>query len=566
MKHFISIVLLMAFSNIYAANITVKLDVNPVLVNDTFHLTYTASGSVDDDPDFSAIKNDFELLGTQQSSNMSMINGDINRTKTWRLTLLSKKVGTFTIPAISFGSDRAPEVKVVIKNIISSNTATPNQNFILEMEPSQQSGFVQQQFIITVKLLIAENINSYQFSELTTSNPDTLILPLGKDQQYKTYRGSKQYIVIEKKYALFPQIAETLKLNPFIAAVTMNRQSSSRFYDPFNSRSTSKRLYSKAVNLTVKAIPAQYNSNNWLPSTTVTLNEEWPPNKKIIAGEPITRTLILEADGLTAAQLPEINQPAINGLKQYPDQPDSQEKQTTTGLTSIRNQKIALIPTQAGSYTLPAINVEWWNTKTNKVETAQLAQRSFTVLPAPSNGGIPITSTKQPVDTSVKASASPSPITENTQSDNVNNFWFSISMLFLVLWLATITIWLRSKSNTSQKEEKTTDISKNISSSLNRIKVACKNNNAQETKTALLNWAKFIFSENQPNNLTDIAKQVDEPLKQSITSLNTHLYSPQSSEWNCGDIYEQCKNNKQACSDNKVTKNSAKLEPLNRSN
>lgn len=566
MRHFISIVLLMAFSNIYAANITAKLDVNPVLVNDTFHLTYTASGSVDDDPDFSAIKNDFELLRTQQSSNMSMINGDINRTKTWRLTLLSKKVGAFTIPAISFGSDRAPEVKVVIKNIVASNTATPNKNFILEMEPSQQRGFVQQQFIITVKLLIAENINSYQFSELTTSDPDTLIFPLGKDQQYKTYRGSKQYIVIEKKYALFPQIAETLKINPFIAAVTMNSQSSSRFYDPFNSRSTSKRLYSKAVNLTVKDIPAQYNSNNWLPSTSVTLNEEWPPNKKIIAGEPITRTLILKAEGLTAAQLPEINQPTINGLKQYPDQPDSQEKQTTTGLTSIRKQKIALIPTQAGSYTLPAINVEWWNTKTNKLEIAQLAQRSFTVLPAPSNGGIPITSTKQPVDTSVKASASPSPITENTQSDNVNNFWFSISMLFLVLWLATITIWLRSKSNRSQKEEKTTDISKNISSSLKRIKLACKNNNAQETKTALLNWAKHIFKQTQPNNLTDIAKQVDEPLKQSITALNTHLYSPQSSEWHCGDIYEQCENHKQASSDKKGMKNSAKLEPLNRSN
>lgn len=566
MKYFISIVLLMAFSNLYAANITAKLDVNPVLVNDTFHLTYTASGSVDDDPDFSAVKNDFELLRTQQSSNMSMINGDINRTKTWRLTLLSKKVGAFTIPAISFGSDHAPEVKVVIKNIVASNSATPNQNFILEMEPSQQNGFVQQQFIITVKLLIAENINSYQFSELTTSNPDTLIMPLGKDQQYKSYRGSKQYIVVEKKYALFPQTAETLKINPFIAAVTMNSQSSSRFYDPFNSRSTTKRLYSKAVNLTVKDIPAQYNSNNWLPSTSVTLEEEWPANNKIIAGEPITRTLILKADDLTAAQLPEINQPAINGLKQYPDQPDSQEKQITTGLTSIRKQKIALIPTQAGRYTLPAINVEWWNTETNKVETAQLAQRSFTVLPAPSNGGIPITSTKQPINTSVKANASPLLITANTQSDSGNNFWFSISILFLVLWLATLTMWLRSKSNTSPKEEKTTDTSKNISASLKRIKVACKNNSAQETKAALLDWAKHVFNETQPNNLSDIAKQVDQPLKQNITALNKYLYRPQSSEWNGGELYEQCKNVKQACSDKKDTKNSAKLEPLNRSN
>ena len=562
MRNFISIVLLLAFSNVYAANITAQLDVNPVLVNDTFHLTYTASGSVDDDPDFSPINNDFELLGTQQSSNMSMINGTISRNKTWRLTLLSKSAGNFTIPAISFGSDRAPEVNVVVKEIPVSSSTTPNQNFLLEMESSQQSGFVQQQFVITVKLLIAQNINNYQFSELTTSNPDTLILPLGKDEQYKTYRGTKQYIVVEKKFAVFPQTAETLKINPFIAAVTMNSQSSGRFYDPFNTRTTSKRLYSKALNLTVNDIPAQYNSDNWLPSTSVRLKEEWPQNKEFIAGEPITRSIIIEADGLTSAQLPEINQIVITGLKQYPDKPESQEKQTSTGLTSIRKQKIALIPTQAGSYTLPAINVEWWNTKTNKLETTHIAQKRFTVLPAPSNGNIPITSTKQPVDTPVKASASALPLTENTQPNNNGSIWFWLSMLFLILWLATLALWLRYNSKIKQQEEQPSNASKNISASLKSIKLACKNNNAQETKNALLNWAKHIFMETQPNNLNDIAKQVDEPLKQIITSLNTHLYSPQSSEWNCSELYEQCKNYKNAGSLHKKKHNAAILEPL----
>ena len=562
MRYFISIVLLMVFSNIYAASITAQVDVNPVLVNDTFHLTYTASGSVDDDPDFSPIENDFELLGTQQSSNMSMINGTITRSKTWRLSLLSKSTGNFIIPAISFGSDRAPKVNVVVKKIPVSNTATPNQNFILEMVPSQQSGFVQQQFVITVKLLIAQNINNYQFSELATSNPDTLILPLGKDEQYKTYRGTKQYIVIEKKFAIFPQTAETLKINPFIAAVTMNNQSSGRFYDPFNTRTTSKRVYSKVTKLMVKDIPAQYNSNSWLPSTSVTLKEEWPQNKKFIAGEPITRSIILKADGLTSAQLPEINQPVIKGLKQYPDKPESQEKKTTTGLTSIRKQKIALIPTQAGSYTLPAVNIEWWNTKTKKLETAYLAQRSFTVLPAPLNGNIPITSTKQPVDTSIKASASALPLAEKAQLNNTSSVWFWLSMLLLILWLATIVLWLRYNSKTKQKKDKPSNLSNNIAASLSSIKVACKNNNAQETKNALLNWAKHIFKEPQPNNLNDIAKQVDGPLKQSITSLNTHLYSPQSSQWNCGELYEQCTKYKNIETRTKNKSNAAILEPL----
>ena len=104
MKVFISFILYLACSNLYAANITAQLDVNPVLVNDTFRLTYTVSGSVDGDPDFSPIEKTFEVLSTQQSTQMTMNNGNVQRSKAWTLTLLSTKAGTFVIPAISFGS------------------------------------------------------------------------------------------------------------------------------------------------------------------------------------------------------------------------------------------------------------------------------------------------------------------------------------------------------------------------------------------------------------------------------------------------------------------------------
>lgn len=473
MRIYISIALLIAFSNINAANITAKLDVSPVLVNDTFHLTYTASGSVDDDPDFSPINNDFDLLGTQQSSKMSMINGNITRSKTWTLTLIAKETGIFTIPAISFGSDQSPKVNVVVKEVPVSNSATPNQDFILELESSKHIGFVQEQVIITARLLIAKNINSYQFSELTTNNSDTLVFPLGKDHQYKTYRGAKQYVVVEKKFALFPQKSETLKINPFIAAVGINnRNSSGRFFDPFNNQTTSKRLRSKALFLEIKPIPSNFKADIWLPSNSVKLIEEWPKNQKFTAGEPITRTLTLHAEGLTAAQLTEITQQTIDGLKQYPDKPETKENKSASGINSLQRQKLALIPTQAGSYTLPAISIPWWNTKTNKIETAYVAKRSFTVLPAISSANIPFTSQKQPIDTSVKANASASPQTESTQSDNKGSFWFGLSILFLVLWLTTLILWWRSKT-TLPKKEKVDATTTSLSQSLNQLKTAC---------------------------------------------------------------------------------------------
>ncbi len=563
MKTLISLLFLIAFNNVYATNITAQLDVNPVLVNDTFHLIYTASGSVDDDPDFNPITNDFELLGTRQSTNMSMINGNITRSKKWTLTLLSKKVGTFTIPAISFGSDRAPEVKVIIKNIVASNGATPNQDFSLEITASQQNGFVQQQFIITVKLLIAKNINNYQFGDLTTSNPDTLILPLGKDQQYKTYRGTKQYIVVEKKYAVFPQKAETLKINPFIAAVTMDQPSGSRFYDPFNMRTTSKRLYSKNINLSIQDVPAQYTSDTWLPGTSLEITEQWPRNSKFVAGEPITRTIIITANDLTSAQLPEIKQSTVNGIKQYPDKPEILEKKTATGLLSSHKQKIALIPTKEGSYTLPEINIQWWNTKTNKIETAHLAQRTFTVLPAVNNGNIPITPLQQAIDASEKTNASPSHLPEINQQANNSSFWFWMSTVFIFLWLATLALWWRSISKQPQAISKQNNTEQSIKLCLKNLKSSCEQNNAQETKKALLAWAKIIFVESHPNNLSDISRQVDKPLQQSINKLNKYLYSAADSDWKCENIYHLCKSFKPAHTEKIKKSNSAELEAFN---
>jgi len=567
MKIFISFMLLIASSNLYAANITAQLDVSPVLVNDTFRLTYTASGSIDDDPDFSPLEAMFDVLGTQQSSNMSMINGNIQRSKTWTLTLLSRTAGTFIIPAISFGSDHAAKVKVIVKDAPVSNSATPNQDFMLEMESSHQSGFIQQQFVITVRLLVGQNINNYQFSDLTTSNPDTIILPLGKNQQYKTYRGKKQYIIIEKKYALFPQKAETLKINPIISAVTIADQSSnSRFFDPFNTRTTSKRLYSKAINLNIKDIPVKFKARNWLPSTAVKLTEEWPENKKFIAGDPITRTLTLTAKGLTAAQLPKINQPSIDGLKQYPDKPESQEQNIKDGLIATRKQKLALVPTKAGSYTLPAINIPWWNTQTNKMETVHLPQRSFTVLPAVNNiANLSSGTNSTPIPEIIKA---PETLTQSTKDKTRYNdsVWFWLSLLFFVLWLITLTLWWRSKSKPALQKKNIQKTAPSISRCLKQLKTACEKNNAQETKKSLLEWAKLVFPDSQPNNLSDIANHVSKPLKQAIVSLNAYLYSPQTTEWKCDNLYQKCKKHKQTHSDKTKKTNAAKLEPLKRSN
>ena len=50
-------------------------------------IIFKAEGSLDGEPDFAPLNQDFELLGTGQSSQFSMINGNVTSSKTFTLTV-----------------------------------------------------------------------------------------------------------------------------------------------------------------------------------------------------------------------------------------------------------------------------------------------------------------------------------------------------------------------------------------------------------------------------------------------------------------------------------------------
>ncbi len=559
-----------SLTQVYAANITARLDVNPVLVTDSFQLTYTLTGNVDGVPDFSPIKKDFTILRNQQSSNISMINGDFKQTKTWTLTLISKQTGIFVIPQIAFGADQAPEVKVVVKDIPTSTSSTPAQDFIVEMDVSDKTAYSQQQIIITARLLVSKNISSYQFGELSTSNPDALVIPLTKDKQYKTYKGNKQFIAVEKKFALFAPEAGELTINPFLAEIGITTRSSrGGFFDPFNNNTRTKRISSKAQRLTIKSPPKNFNGKQWLPAQSIKLSEQWPTNSTFVAGEPITRTITLTAEGLTSSQLENIKQATTSGLKQYPDKPTAKESKTEFGIKSTKTQKVAFIPTGAGNYSLPAMQLKWWNTKTNKMETAYIGKREFTVKAAPQNALTPAPSNNQVINNlanntlTANENKTESASTVTIQTEQTSSAWFWASMLFLMLWLSTTFLWWKAKQNRYTQQDKTEDNSLSLAKNLKQLKKACDKNNPQEIKSALINWANSLFPDSPIYNLSDLAKQLDESLATKINQLNSHLYAANDSSWSSDDIYQLCQKYKPASSKNKNS-HSAALEPLNK--
>ncbi len=78
------------------------------------------------------------------------------------------------------------------------------------------------------------------------------------------------------------------------------------------------------------------------------------------------------------------------GLRAYPRQPELADTPGDGGnpATATRTEAIAFVIETAGSYTLPAQSLQWWNTDTRSIETATTEAVTFEVSVAPGRAAV----------------------------------------------------------------------------------------------------------------------------------------------------------------------------------
>ncbi|MDQ1363741.1 MAG: hypothetical protein QG652_1603 [Pseudomonadota bacterium] len=529
----------MFWSTANAATITAKTGRMNIAIDESFELLFIAEGDVDKAPDFSPLKKDFDILGQSQGSNVSIINGDFRKSITFTLTLMPKRAGNLLIPAISFGKDHSQPLALSVGAV----SATPDQQaeLFLEVTPSHVSTWVQGQIILNVKLISAVNLRQYGISKIDTGKFDVTVETLGDAKQYQTTQGNRNFLVIEQKFALYPQQAGKLTIEPLLAEVEAVVQSRS-YFDPFNTRSKTLRARSREIEINVQNMPAQFRGKHWLPASDVQLVEEWSPNPPVFkAGEPVTRTLNLFADGLTAAQLPSLMGNDINGIKQYPDQPVLNNDKSSSGIIGGRREKIALIPLHEGTFILPAVEIAWWNTKTGTTEVARLAEKTIQVLPGHAttvSGSTPNEIIPDIENSNRDLSASPA-LDKLSAGHPVTFIW--LSGFLATGWFITGLAWwyfhhnIRPAKTVHKKKKELPDASRTA------IRKACENNDAGTCKTALINWAQQNLSADI-NSLGGIMAKIDEPanaeLIKEIQQLNSVLYSAHAVSWQGGNLWQ----------------------------
>jgi hypothetical protein len=554
LKHRLFAVLMLAnslfMSAVMAAQISVTTDRNPVSIDESFRITFSTSESPSEDPDFSPLEQDFDILSQSSSSNSSWINGQSTKTLQWTLNVMAKQAGNLTIPPIKFGNDSSETANILVTQAGTNKDIKTDEDLFLEVDAKPESPFVQSQVVYTLKLFTRVQIAQARLNE--PELPDAVIEKLGDDSNYRTQINGFNYAVTERKYAIFPQKSGqmTIKSLSLTAEIISNsRPNFNGFFSPQMAKT--KRVDSKSITLNVKPAPDGFSGNHWLAAEELHLKQEWSGDiDKMKVGEPLTRTLTLLAKGTTVGQLPELHTAkADDQLKAYPDQPVLQEQKKPDGIIAFREEKIALIPSKAGNYVLPAIEIPWFNTQTQKMEIAKIPE---TTLSATSVAGLNSSEAPPVVKQDTPKTAEPIKLVQPSQQPS--NIWLGISIMLAFGWLATLIYFLTKRPGTQTNLKSKADeiAATNLKSVIDNLKKACHDNDAVAAKDSLIAWGRQQLN---VSNLGALAALCDEHLQNEILHLNQILYGKEpSQQWQGKKLYE-------AFTENKTQKKSTRIKP-----
>ncbi len=531
---FFMLLVLLAPQGVFAADIKVSVDRNPVSIDESFQIIFTATESPDDDPDFSPLEQDFSILNQSNSSSSSWINGKSSKTVQWTLNVMAKQAGGLVIPSVNFGKDVSRPLTLLITGDAAKKVVNNDEDLFIEVEASPEKPYIQSQVFYTLRLYTKVDISQARLTEPELA--DAVIERLGEDSNYTTQVNGVNYTVTERKYAFFPQKSGKLTIKPLALNAEILTGNRPGFNGFFNSPiSKTKRVESKAITLDVKPVPASFTGKHWLSAEQLVLKQVWSGDvQEMKVGEPLTRTLTLLAKGTTVGQLPELNTTDTNDqLKAYPDQPVLQEQKKADGLLAFREEKIALIPSKAGSYTLPAIEIPWFNTQSQKMEVAKIPETTLTTVAAANQ---PVT-IEPPVTSAIPQNIQISPV---IKTEPETNRWLWVSVALATGWLITVILFLIKRRVTKPVIEDN-EAEKSLKGCVKQLKNACINNDAVAAKDALLEWGRQKFN---ASNLGAIAGFCDARFRDEILHLNHTLYGKETGHWQGKKLFQTFTENK----------------------
>lgn len=504
-----------------AAELLARVDRTQLSLGETVELTLETQGATFfGKPDMQPLQELFEVSATRQVNQLSSVGGEAVALTRWQVTLQPRQTGYVVVPPLRLGDLQSQPITLQVQEAGTPEAGDRLAPIFIDASLDRDRVYVQAQVILTLR--IYHSVSLYDDSTLSPLQiSDALVEQLGTWRTYEKDINGIRHGVIEIRYALFPQKSGQLSIPSQLFSAT-TAVASNGDYLPFGSRfGRSTQVKSPSIPLEVLPKPADYPADvPWLPAASMTLVEAWSPEPdQVRAGDSLTRSLLLKADGLSSAQLPPIASASVAGLRSYPDQPSLANEATASGLTGSREQREALIATQSGEIQLPAIAITWWNTREDRLEHTELAARTLHVAENPELQQGPA---QAPTASAV------------TVEGPLLWPWQLSSLVLAMTTLLGFALWLHARRQPAVL--RTLQAGPTPRSLLDDLKRACQANDSQATRQALDAWAR-----QQPETLADMAARFV-PLSDALDGLNGALYSETGQRWQGEALWQAIQN------------------------
>lgn len=416
-----------------AAEVTATLDRDHVQLGETVTLNVRVQGDTGAGaPDLRALNQDFQLLGTSQNSSLSVVNGRASSELTFGVALRPRHVGVLRIPALSVAGSRTAPLQLTVSAPDPAAAAASQRDVFMESQVEPARGYVGQQLTYVVRLYYANRIGGDAPPPPRVDGVE--VSALGKGLNYDVERGGRTYHVLEQRYALIPQHTGKVEIPP---VDFQGEAADPRDPNSFFGATVPVSASAPAQTIEVQPAPADWGASAWLPARQLSLSlDGWPTAQDAPArvGQPLNLTMNLQATGLSYEALPALSLPPLDGATVYPDKPVTGNRQDGQWIIGRRQQAFAIVPERAGTLTIPATTLKWWNVLTDKMEVAQIPAHSLRVLPAIGAATAPPPALAAPLPDAVAAPAGTSPAPASTP-------WRWIALASLGLWLLSVLAW-----------------------------------------------------------------------------------------------------------------------------
>lgn len=498
------------------------VDRTQVAEGETIVLTVKYNSNVfSGNPDFTPLQQQFNVINTSRKNNFQFINGSSESWTIWAVAIIPKRKGNLVLPSLTFKGQTTKPIQINV-SAVSAEIKNNQKDVFFHTEVDVTTAYVQAQVLYTEKLYFSVPLENSQLGQVIVD--EAVVQALGEIKHYRTQLNGMSYEVYERKSLIFPQTSGELVIpGPIYSGEISNGRW--RGGRPI-------RISHGPISIPVLPKPASYPDGTWLPAQEVKIDYKWRGDvTQLKVGEPITLELRLTANGLTSAQLPDLQLPKVKGLKYYPDQAQTNDSNNNSGVVGSRSQSVAFVPTQTGTMTLPEVRVPWWDTKEGSLK--------YSVLPAQQliafSSNVSSNTFGQSIEPAMASESTnlPPNLTDISEPEKqkVGLLWPLLSASFGFLWLLSTYMWMQARSASNPLSSlDTNDKLQKSSVNLKAIKQACRANDPTAARMAILNWAQINWANINKNmtfvSLDQVVIQVnDSALETALNELNYTLYS-----------------------------------------